>query len=1282
MTLPRLVTDPEWKQFLRLGEQLLSRSSAAAQADLIQETLHTILGADAILWLEQPFFPLPGEPEVRLYTAENTPELVSRVHETHQLQCRLPESQRTNALPADVCPGEVAVPLLTQGNLLGILHISRPHGPVFRKEEVNFLEALASHAALAMQINRQVVLKNWRYEQIALVSSVSTQIANLMEVDELCRRVTSLIQHTFDYYYVTIFTLTPQGNALEFRASAGAADEPSVPPAGAFTIGQGLVGLVAQNGEEINVPDVRQDDRYRKVDSLPETLSEIALPIKVENRILGVLDVQSTQIHAFHEVDALVLRALAASIAVAFEGAQLYNDLQRRVDQINTVFEISHALNSILDPDELLNEIAQTIHRRFNFPFVHVFTVHAGRRLIFYRTGSGERSQAFREQDVTYDLDAADGIIPWVAREGKTHLCNDTSEDPLYRPSLLPPYDTRSELAVPLSFGGEINGVLDIQSDQPHAFTENDRDLFEALAASISIAMRNASLYAAERWRRQVGDSFKDVARMLSANVALDQLLDSILKELEHNLPCELSAIWLLDEPLAGAGDPDPDAPLRLAAVHGIDAEKVLAARLDHTAARSYLAAALGSPEPVIRTPADPFGPLGAAMQYPQDYSSIAAPLRSADEVLGIITLAHSTSGRYGSEARAMTSTFASYAAVAIQNARLYMQAQEQAWISTVLMQVAEASQSASGLDELLSTMVRLAPLLIGVRKCAFFLWDEPLQAFLLKAVYGIDNLPHTIEFIEEDVPALQQMRLLKTPVFIEDAARDLQIPAAAAEGAGTVIMLPLLARGEILGSFLVTHQNADPTGAHQPFDNQTLSILQGIAHQTAVAVENIRLLEARQEEAYVTAVMLQVAQAVVSQNELDDILDTIVHLLPILVGIDSTVIYLWDGPRRMFHPAQAFTGSHQIEERILSVPYFEGEFPLLDAVHESDQPITCVLQDAALPPEDWCEVACPPGGTRLTREHSRAGNYLVGYPLSVKGENYGVLIAKETSVPPAVHDRRMEIIHGVAQQISLAIQNERLNAEMISRERVEREFQLAREIQRTFLPSHMLNLPKWELDVRWQPAREVGGDFYDFFRLEENRLGLVISDVSDKGMPAALYMTVTRTLIRAAAQSQKSPARVLDRVNRLLMSDSVNSMFVTAVYAILELDTGRLVYANAGHNRPLLLRADGGAVEQFPKGGIALGILDRARLEEHEIHLNPGDTLLLYTDGVTESFSPEGDAFGENRLIESLQDANGKNIHELLQAIDAALEEFQQGELASDDLTILAIRALPTQDD
>ncbi|MCL4562800.1 MAG: GAF domain-containing protein [Chloroflexi bacterium] len=1270
-----------WKQLLEISSRLIGLPSTAAQRDFIVRELSALFGCQVMLCFADTAFILPGVEKIDRVSGDTASILMKQAYETRQIQLSWMKTGQED-LDSKQRVVTMAIPLLAQDTPIGALEVTRSGGPVFSQEEIGFISEAIKYISEVLSVTHQVAIKNWRLEQLSLVRSVSAHIANILDLSELSRQVTTLIQDTFKFYYVGIFTLEIKQGCLRFRASAGSNAENhqhSDVPEFTICLGEGIVGQVAATGEEILAADVRLEPRYHYVDSLPETQSEYALPLKIENRVLGVLDIQNNRLNAFHEIDRMVLQVLADNIAVAVEGARLYDNLKRRTDQIAAVSEVSRAITSILDLDQLLDEIVTLLHKRFGYPFVHIFTVHPGRRKVIYQAGSGKRSQAFREQGLTYDLDAPQGVIPWVARTGKTVVANDIEKEPLYLPSPLLPLETRSELAVPLLFGDDVLGVMDVQSDQYNAFDDDARSLFEALADTIAVAVRNAFLYYSESWRRQVADSLRDIAGLLSSGVTLDQMLEAILTELDRNLPCDVAAIWLIDEGTSPSVSGEPS--LYLAAIHGRDSQRINDIRSMIPGKDYWLSKTFYSDQPIIRPGEDQPGPLGRALSYPPAYSSIGAPLRVGDRRLGVMALAHPTSGRYGSEAQKMTAAFASYAAVAIDNAKLYDTAQDQAWVATVMLQVSEATQSLSSVNELLNTIARLTPMLVGVKGCAFFLWDPGSERYQLAAAHGIDAEYQADLRLHPIKPgealAFDEVRFGKQPVFIQDCQQELRLAGSVScvQDNYVFVLLPLLTHNEVLGAFLIEHLKEQPTpeGANTIVDER-LAVLQGIAQQAAVGVENIHLLEAKQEEAYVTAVLLQVAQTVVSSNELEDILASILQTLPILIGIDCSVIYLWDERRQVFHLGEIYPGTWEIDALFSSRAYSTGEYPLLDGVKDSDDLVVCQTEEA-LSPDRWLSLipqASSQSDTNPLLEKS--GSLVMGFPLSVKGDVYGVLLTQESGVAPAFRERRVEIIHGVTQQISLAIQNDRFNKEVVEHERLEREFQLAREIQQAFLPGKLPSIGGWEMDVRWRPARQVGGDFYDVFHLPGRKLGLVIADVSDKGMPAALYMTVTRTLIRAAAQEISSPAKVLKRVNDLLLMDSQYAMFVTAIYAIVSLKDGSVLYANAGHNIPLLVKSGTNQSEHLAKGGTALAVFKEINLEDHRVVLSPGDSLVLYTDGITEAFSPEGEIFGEERLLEAIQSRPAQTAQELAGILDRSNTEFSGDAPPSDDITLLVL--------
>lgn len=1254
-------------QILDLGNHLASLIDYPAQKRTLEAFLQKHFGGDAYLWLFTPH---------KSITAHLTKADLPFDPDTHFGKIR----------PYHTFDDEHAFwavfPLVHNGDDFGLIILKRTHP--LNIDELQTITKISQVAGLAVFATLQAQLHNWRQKQLNLVRSVTARISQITDLDLLTNEISRLIQQTFNYYYVAVFLIHKNTNRLHFRASAGSdeSERPEFEQAAhpGFALGEHIIGHVAQTGMELVANNVAEEPRYQAVDSLAATKAEVVLPLKIEKRIFGVLDIQSDVKNAFGEDDLLVLRALADNIAIAIESTRLIQGIKRRAEQLATVSAVSRSITYILDIDELLQKTVNLIHDRFQIPYVHLYTIDPVQNLISFKAGSGNRTKLYEEAGITFEIDACCGILPWVVHNGQTKRVGDVRKEPLYREAPIMPSIHGSEMAVPLSFGGEILGVLDLQSDKINAFSDEDQKLMETLADNLAIAIRNARLYRSERWRRQVAESLRDVAGLLSENIALENVLEAILEKLHETLPCDIAGIWLFDNDSPEQSAPEPQA-LYLAAYK---ASSTYAGddlgQLSFTP-DSWTHSVLSQKEPLIRQENDPIGPIAAFFDLPEDYSAIAAPLFADDEVMGMLTMTHHTGHRYGLESQKITAAFASYAAIAIKNTRLYATSQEQAWISTILLQVANAIQSITNLEELTATIVRLTPMIVGVKGCALFLRAPESKVFQLSAMHGIIEPSQELQLDSPLTliapPIMDELLIRQEPIPVTAPQEELRLPEDIARiiSKNSLILLPLMARNEMLGAFLLANEpeSRQEQGQSTILSAERYKIVQGIIQQTAIAIENIRLIESRQEEAYISAVLLQAAQATVSSADLQDTLDSMVNIMPILVGIDASVIYLWNGDEHRFTTSHATTRSMVEADDLIGKKYQPGEFPMLDAVFTHNRPFVYPFVETELSPEDW-DLALPDEGqidpSPILQTHYPL---LMGFPLSVKDEVFGVLLAEDENYATN-RERRFELLWGIAQQASLAIQNDLLNKEMLDRQRIEREFQLAREIQQTFLPSQIPDIPGWEMDVRWKTARQVGGDFYDYFMLPDGRFAFVIADVSDKGLAASLYMAVTRTLLRAAAVETSEPAATLERVNQLLLDNSQNGLFVTTFYGILSLEDGRLSYTTAGHNPPFIIRRQHNDVIALKKGGIALGALLDIHLPQHETTLEPDDCLVLYTDGVTEAFNSHDQMYGDERLMRVLKRMIGERSSTVLEALEEDLAEFRDGAPLSDDTTLLAI--------
>jgi len=243
--------------------------------------------------------------------------------------------------------------------------------------------------------------------------------------------------------------------------------------------------------------------------------------------------------------------------------------------------------------------------------------------------------------------------------------------------------------------------------------------------------------------------------------------------------------------------------------------------------------------------------------------------------------------------------------------------------------------------------------------------------------------------------------------------------------------------------------------------------------------------------------------------------------------------------------------------------------------------------------------------------------------------------------------------------------------------ERTEYEMETARGIQQSFLPESPPQVKGFELAALSLPAREVGGDFYDFIPISQDKLGIVIADVSGKGMPAALFMALSRTLVRANVTGNPGAAKAIQRANNLISQDARSGMFVTLFYAVLDSKRKRLNYVNAGHNPPLLLKEAAGGVILLEAKGIALGVLDDIDLEERELELASNDVVIFYTDGVTESINEKEEQFGQDRLIAAIEKGIDLPVQDLIDKVKEEVTTFARGQPQFDDLTLVALKAV-----
>jgi serine phosphatase RsbU (regulator of sigma subunit)/putative methionine-R-sulfoxide reductase with GAF domain len=953
-----------------------------------------------------------------------------------------------------------------------------------------------------------------------------------------------------------------------------------------------------------------------------------------------------------------LLALLIVTIAVLVRRwADARSALVRRVAELSIVERVGRAIvQAELDVDELAALIYERARQVVDATIflLGLFEGDAYTLKLWIREGQRLPGQ-------TFQFEPGLGLVNWMRQTKEPILVRDFPQELASlpaRPLYISEDPPRSALYVPLIAGETVVGTMSIQSFQRAAYDEADLRILSAMANQVAVAMQKAQLYDSERKRACQLETIGQVSRQVTAILDLDELFDRVVALIRDNFGYYYVAIFTADAEqeditFQASASPGPqEVSFGVAWGQGLiglvaaQAEAILVNDVEHDTRYRCVAA------------------------LEETRAELAVPLLLEDEVVGVLDVQSNHVRAFGPDDVFILETLGTQVAIAIQEARLYQAEQQQAWLSTALLQVADAMSQISDMDSVLTTIVRLTPILVGVDRCALLLWDAAAESFLPAQIYGLGSeLRETFEqmaFPSGAWPALDLVRLEKRALLVD--VEEGLVPSALAEtfSIHEMVALPLLAQGDLLGVMLV-----DYAGRSHHFDERLIAMLSGIANQAAMVLQTARLVQAQQEEAYVSMGLLQVAQAVNRSTDLQDTLATVARITPMLAGVESSILFLENEATGVFEPAQQYglrgEGRARFQASSLGL-----EDPLVRKLRAGEAFV--VLDDLEQP---------SPVAALMDQGMALA------LPLVARGEVLGVMVVDYAGplgdrFTQHFTERRMGFLSGIAGQAAVAIENERLIREAAEQERLKQELEVARQIQVSFLPERCPNLPGWQLAAIWRSARQVGGDFYDFIPLRSvsqpdgkrgNPLGLVIADVADKGVPAALFMALSRTLMRTVAIEGRSPADAVARTNELILADARTDLFVTLFYTLLWPDSGEMVFVSAGHMPPLWVRAADGRTEELRTSGMALGILEEIEFQEGVVHLEPGDAVVLYTDGITEASDAERQLFGRGRLAEVVSTHRHLSAEDLARAIDAAVAEFVGDAPQSDDFTLLVAK-------
>ncbi|NOT33984.1 MAG: SpoIIE family protein phosphatase [Candidatus Eisenbacteria bacterium] len=492
-------------------------------------------------------------------------------------------------------------------------------------------------------------------------------------------------------------------------------------------------------------------------------------------------------------------------------------------------------------------------------------------------------------------------------------------------------------------------------------------------------------------------------------------------------------------------------------------------------------------------------------------------------------------------------------------------------------------------------------------------------------------------------------MRLAPSDPRPSDATRHADFRSA--------LLVPLFRRGAAFA--VIECLDRQGAAAAEGFTDVDVERLGVASEAIAIALDHALLTEEIERRVHEKEVLLEITKTLSGPLDLDAVIAAIFESLREVVQYDAAAVYLVNRKTLAIERVSGVgfgTGAAEVFNLRVGVGLVGWVAKTGEAVIVPD--VRADSRYVAERPSTRSEIAAP---------------------LVLRGKTIGVFNLESDS-EDAYHEGHLELLTSFAAQAAVAIERAQLTRELVDQRRLERELAIAREIQESFLPKRAPQVTGFEFAGTALTHTQVGGDYYDFIRVSDGRLGLAIADVSGKGIPAAILMAGFRMSLLAEIRNDFAIRAVMRKVNSLLHESTDRDKFVTAFYSVLDLKNRVLIYSNAGHNPPILLRQNG-EVELLTDGGVALGVLREAEYEDRPFPLRDGDVLVLYTDGVTEAEGPMGEQFGTTRLEHTIAALRERGAQEILDGIVRAVLDWCGERGQNDDLTLMVVKVRPQAD-
>jgi GAF domain-containing protein/CheY-like chemotaxis protein len=733
----------------------------------------------------------------------------------------------------------LGVPVLAGEEVIGVINVqSTEHEGLWNEDDVRLLSTIAASVGGAIQNARLLDETQRRAEQLAAAAEVSRASTSVLDPDELIVQTVELIRDRFDLYYAAIFLADASGEWAMLRHATGEAGQELLRRGHRLEVGgQSMVGWAVANRKPRIALDVGQEAVRFANPLLPDTRSEMALPLAVGDAVLGALDVQSTRAGAFSDADIRALQTMADQIAIAIRNAQLLRDIRQRAQQLATAADVSRASISVLNPDELIVQTVELIRNRFDLYYAAIFLADASGEWAMLRHATGEAGQELLRRGHRLEV-GGQSMVGWAVANRKPRIALDVGQEAVrFANPLLP--DTRSEMALPLAVGDAVLGALDVQSTQANAFSEADITALQTMADQVAIAIQNARLFKDVHEERETLTLLYDVLRALSGSLELTTTINTAL-QFAPRLGAQHAYILVL-------GETEEEVLFR-ATVPGLDHFNAREAReFGQAIAQTGLERWVlenRRPAVVADTRLDERWYTAPSHEEIEPARSvISAPLRTQRGLAGVLAYTHSIPGALAEAQLPLIESIAGQVAVAIENARLFEQRRIQQFNAAALARATQAMSRTLSEAELQHILVDELFAVYRPRGVVFYRWDA-LEDTLTPVVVRVH--PEETEpwpMAGESIGGGARPELLLTLLSHQGAIRpmqeesDFQIRES--------MTMPLLSGGQVEAVVEVIHSGPLPGLAQSD-----LELFKEIMGAAAGALQTIRLYELQRSTA------------------------------------------------------------------------------------------------------------------------------------------------------------------------------------------------------------------------------------------------------------------------------------------------------------------------------------------------------------------------------------------------------------------------------------------------